>query len=87
MYFEKNVWIYFLGPVNNFLKWRPFVVLSRLTYSAYLTNGLIELHNASILRVPVYLSVHNLVNKDYIFQKFYYIHFYYNYSHTKLISG
>lgn len=50
------------GPLRKFLKWRPFVPLSRLTYSAYLVNGLVELHSASTVRVPQYLDNFTLVS-------------------------
>ncbi|XP_012279978.1 nose resistant to fluoxetine protein 6 [Orussus abietinus] len=51
------------GPVGNILKWRAFVPLSRLTYCAYLVNGLVELHAISTIRSPEYLSKYALMGK------------------------
>ncbi|OXU18191.1 hypothetical protein TSAR_005433 [Trichomalopsis sarcophagae] len=51
------------GPLRKILKWRPFVPLSRLTYSAYLVNGLVELHSASTVRAPQYLDNFSLLGK------------------------
>ncbi|XP_015122529.1 nose resistant to fluoxetine protein 6 [Diachasma alloeum] len=51
------------GPIRNFLKWRAFVPLSRLTYSAYLVNGLVELYGISTTRTPQYLDNLSLVAK------------------------
>ncbi|KAK0094750.1 hypothetical protein PV326_010087 [Microctonus aethiopoides] len=51
------------GPVGRFLKWQPFVTLSRLTYSAYLVNGLVELHGISTTRTPQYLDTWSLLSK------------------------
>ncbi|XP_014486530.1 PREDICTED: nose resistant to fluoxetine protein 6-like isoform X2 [Dinoponera quadriceps] len=50
------------GPIRNFLRCRMFVVLSRLTYSAYLVNGFVELHNAATLRTPQHLNNFQLVS-------------------------
>lgn len=36
--------------VNRFLSYPAFVPLSRLTYCAYLTNGLVELYRAGTIR-------------------------------------
>ncbi|XP_015599963.1 nose resistant to fluoxetine protein 6 [Cephus cinctus] len=44
------------GPVKTFLTWKPLTPISRLTYSAYLINGLIELHNVATIRSPEYLN-------------------------------
>ncbi|KAJ8668277.1 hypothetical protein QAD02_009940 [Eretmocerus hayati] len=51
------------GSLRKILKWRPFVPLSRLTYSAYLVNGLVELHSASTVRVPQHLDNFSLFGK------------------------
>ncbi|XP_063992303.1 nose resistant to fluoxetine protein 6-like [Diachasmimorpha longicaudata] len=51
------------GPIRNFLKWRAFVPLSRLTYSAYLVNGLVELYGVSTTRTPQHLDNLSLVAK------------------------
>ncbi|XP_066592007.1 nose resistant to fluoxetine protein 6-like [Prorops nasuta] len=48
------------GPIRNFLKWRGFVPLSRLTYSAYLINGLVVLHYIATVRAPQHLDTYNL---------------------------
>ncbi|XP_032678637.1 nose resistant to fluoxetine protein 6-like isoform X2 [Odontomachus brunneus] len=44
------------GPIRNFLRYRVFIILSRVTYSAYLVNGLVELHSAATLRTPQHLN-------------------------------
>lgn len=59
---EENMFSLIAGPITNFLRNRVFVVLSRLTYSAYLLNGLVELHSAATLRTPQYLSNFQLVS-------------------------
>ncbi|XP_034933564.1 nose resistant to fluoxetine protein 6-like [Chelonus insularis] len=51
------------GPVRNFLKWKPFIPLSRLTYCAYLVNGIVELYSISTTRTPQYLDNINLFSK------------------------
>nr|XP_023017426.1 nose resistant to fluoxetine protein 6-like isoform X2 [Leptinotarsa decemlineata] len=38
------------GIVNKFLSYRAFIPLSRLTYCAYLANGIIEIYNMGNLR-------------------------------------
>lgn len=59
--------IKFPGPIRNFLKWRPFTPLSRLTYSAYLVNGLVELHGISTTRTPQHLDNLSLVSAVFIY--------------------
>ncbi|XP_014212568.1 nose resistant to fluoxetine protein 6-like [Copidosoma floridanum] len=51
------------GSLRKVLKWRPFVPLSRLTYSAYLVNGLVELHSVATARVPQHLDTFELFGK------------------------
>ncbi|CAH1964853.1 unnamed protein product [Acanthoscelides obtectus] len=46
--------------VNKFLSWKLFIPTSRLTYCAYLANGLIEIYNMGVLRQTVYLSKYEL---------------------------
>ncbi|XP_055637440.1 nose resistant to fluoxetine protein 6-like isoform X2 [Toxorhynchites rutilus septentrionalis] len=48
------------GPLKKFLSSSALVPLSRLTYSAYLTNGLVELYFSVSQRVPLYASVVSL---------------------------
>uniref|UniRef100_A0A182Y7U1 Nose resistant-to-fluoxetine protein N-terminal domain-containing protein n=1 Tax=Anopheles stephensi TaxID=30069 RepID=A0A182Y7U1_ANOST len=43
--------------LKRFLSWRAFVPLSRLTYCAYLTNGLVELYLSASRRTPLYASI------------------------------
>ncbi|KAF5302491.1 hypothetical protein FQR65_LT08581 [Abscondita terminalis] len=50
-----------LGTLKSFLSWPPFVPFSRLTYCAYLVNGVIELYSLGTLRSPTYLSIWSLV--------------------------
>lgn len=54
------------GIVATVLQWRPFIPLSRLTYSIYLVNGIVILHSVASLRSPEYLSELNLVNSIFI---------------------
>uniref|UniRef100_A0A1B0D242 Acyltransferase 3 domain-containing protein n=1 Tax=Phlebotomus papatasi TaxID=29031 RepID=A0A1B0D242_PHLPP len=49
-------------PLHRFLASRVMAPFSRLTYCAYLTNGLVELYLASTIRTPKYLTVLNLVS-------------------------
>lgn len=51
------------GPISSILSARPLATLSRLTYCAYLTNGLVELYEASVIRTPRYMSVINLLGE------------------------
>lgn len=44
-----------------FFNYRVLIPLSRLTYCAYLTNGLVELYQAGTIRVPKYMSTFNLL--------------------------
>uniref|UniRef100_A0A182M972 Acyltransferase 3 domain-containing protein n=1 Tax=Anopheles culicifacies TaxID=139723 RepID=A0A182M972_9DIPT len=46
--------------LKRFLSWRAFVPLSRLTYCAYLTNGLVELYLSATRRTPLYASIPTL---------------------------
>ncbi|XP_062539729.1 nose resistant to fluoxetine protein 6-like isoform X2 [Armigeres subalbatus] len=48
------------GPLKKFLSSRPLVPISRLTYCAYLTNGLVELYFSASQRVPMYGGVINM---------------------------
>lgn len=50
------------GPVRQLLSARALVPLSRLTYCAYLTNGLVELYQAASVRTPKYMSTVNMVS-------------------------
>ncbi|XP_028136399.2 nose resistant to fluoxetine protein 6-like [Diabrotica virgifera virgifera] len=43
------------------LSWSPLVILSRLTYSIYLSHGAIQMYSAGIRRKPVYASTFNSV--------------------------
>lgn len=52
----------YAGPLKNILSSRALVPLSRLTYCAYLSNGLVELYQAGSIRVPKYMSTINLVS-------------------------
>ncbi|XP_011298798.1 nose resistant to fluoxetine protein 6 [Fopius arisanus] len=51
------------GPIRNLLKCRIFHPLSRLTYSAYLVNGLVELHGVATTRTPQHLDNLSLLAK------------------------
>ncbi|KAJ8949571.1 hypothetical protein NQ318_016202, partial [Aromia moschata] len=49
--------------INKFLSWKFFIPTSRLTYCAYLANGIIEVYNMAVLRQPMYLSKYELACK------------------------
>lgn len=57
----------YAGPLRTFLSSRALVPLSRLTYCAYLTNGLVELYQAASLRTPKYMSTINMVSVHWVF--------------------
>lgn len=42
--------------ISHLLNCRVLIPFSRLTYCAYLTNGLVELYQAGTIRVPKYMS-------------------------------
>ncbi|KAJ6640289.1 Nose resistant to fluoxetine protein 6 [Pseudolycoriella hygida] len=44
------------GPLKTILTSRALTPFSRLTYCAYLMNGLVELYQAGTIRVPKYMS-------------------------------
>lgn len=48
--------------MRRFFASRALVPFSRLTYCAYLTNGLVELYHASSIRTSKYLNIMNLVS-------------------------
>lgn len=55
---------FFVALINGCLSLKIFSPLSKLTYCAYLVNGIIELHSYGTLRVPVYMSTYSLVKKN-----------------------
>ncbi|KAL3267193.1 hypothetical protein HHI36_011329 [Cryptolaemus montrouzieri] len=51
------------GPwLAPYLNWGPWVLLSRITYTAYLCHGAIQLYTAGIARYPIYAGMFNLFN-------------------------
>ncbi|XP_018793001.1 PREDICTED: nose resistant to fluoxetine protein 6-like [Bactrocera latifrons] len=50
------------GWLQNFLSSRIFAPISRLTYCAYLSNGIVELYHSSTIRYGRYQSYVNLEN-------------------------
>lgn len=50
------------GRLRRFFAARALVPISRLTYCAYLTNGLVELYHAGTVRTAKFLSITNLVS-------------------------
>ncbi|KAL1488454.1 hypothetical protein ABEB36_014925 [Hypothenemus hampei] len=49
------------GPwVDPILKWKPLVILARLTYCVYISHGIIQIYTAGTLRSPIYASVFNV---------------------------
>lgn len=60
LYFSFSAWF---AP---FLNWRPWALLGRITYTAYLSQGAVLLYTAGIVRSPVYTGMFNLVSKKLI---------------------
>ncbi|XP_058444521.1 nose resistant to fluoxetine protein 6-like [Malaya genurostris] len=60
------------GPLKRLLSARVLIPLSRLTYCAYLTNGLVELYISASQRVPLYSSIVGLtaVTLSHVFLTF-----------------
>ncbi|XP_044262126.1 nose resistant to fluoxetine protein 6-like [Tribolium madens] len=50
--------------VNQFLSWKPFMPLSRLTYCAYLCNGFIEIYSLGLIRQGTYMGKFELGTKS-----------------------
>ncbi|KAH1000160.1 hypothetical protein HUJ04_000087 [Dendroctonus ponderosae] len=46
--------------VEPMLRWRPLVVLARLTYCVYISHGAIQMYTAATIRTPIYASVFNV---------------------------
>lgn len=63
----SNGWLIFAcvtgygGVLTKFLSNRVWVPIARLTYCAYLTNGLVELYMLSTTRVQQYMSISSMV--------------------------
>lgn len=55
---EKKI----LAWVDPILRWKPLVILSRLTYCVYISHGIIQLYTAGSIRGPIYASVFNVVS-------------------------
>jgi len=49
--------------IQRFFSIKPFIVLSRLTYGAYLTHTMGQLYDQGSLRVPRYLSAYTGVSR------------------------
>ncbi|XP_028129554.1 nose resistant to fluoxetine protein 6-like [Diabrotica virgifera virgifera] len=50
------------GPwIDPILSWKPFVLLSRLSYTAFLCHGAVQLYTAASLREPSYATVFGTV--------------------------
>lgn len=52
----------YAGPIKRLLTCRILATISRLTYCAYLMNGIVELYLSSSMRSPSYMSTASLVN-------------------------
>lgn len=48
--------------LQKVLSCRFFAPISRLTYCAYLANGMVELYHSSSVRVPAYMGYVHLVS-------------------------
>lgn len=49
-------------PLQRFLSSRGFAPISRLTYCAYLSNGIVELYYSSSVKVPSFMGYLHLVS-------------------------
>ncbi|XP_072397889.1 nose resistant to fluoxetine protein 6-like [Diabrotica undecimpunctata] len=49
--------------INKFLSHKFFIPASRLTYCAYLANGLVEIYSSGVNRQPMYMSIFELASK------------------------
>ncbi|XP_013161803.1 PREDICTED: nose resistant to fluoxetine protein 6-like [Papilio xuthus] len=49
------------GILNKLLTWKVFVPISRLTFCAYLVNGIVELYYVSQLRHPLHVTFFTMV--------------------------
>lgn len=50
------------GWLQKILSARVFAPISRLTYCAYLSNGIVELYHSGSLRNPIYMSTTSMVS-------------------------
>lgn len=48
--------------VEPMLRWRPLVVLARLSYCVYISHGAIQMYTAATIRTPIYASLFNVVS-------------------------
>ncbi|XP_060528416.1 nose resistant to fluoxetine protein 6-like isoform X2 [Cylas formicarius] len=49
------------GPwIDPILRWKPLVILSRLTYCVYISHGVIQIYTAASIRTPIHASVFNV---------------------------
>ncbi|KAK9869957.1 hypothetical protein WA026_006055 [Henosepilachna vigintioctopunctata] len=46
--------------VAPYLNWRPWILLSRITYSAFLCHGGVQLYTSAIQRTPMYVGLFNI---------------------------
>jgi peptidoglycan/LPS O-acetylase OafA/YrhL len=46
--------------VEPVLSWKPLILLSRITYTAFLCHGAIQIYTAATLRHPSYASIFTL---------------------------
>lgn len=53
--------------LQKFLSNRGFAPISRLTYCAYLSNGIVELYYSSSVKVPSFMGYLHLVSCVYFF--------------------
>ncbi|CAG9772712.1 unnamed protein product [Ceutorhynchus assimilis] len=47
--------------IDQILRWKPLVVLARLTYCVYISHGAIQLYTAASIRTPIHASVFNVL--------------------------
>lgn len=57
----------YAGPIKRLLCCRMLATISRLTYCAYLMNGVVELYLSSSIRTPSYMSTISLVSEHTLF--------------------
>ncbi|XP_018568697.2 nose resistant to fluoxetine protein 6-like [Anoplophora glabripennis] len=47
--------------IEPILSWKPLIFLSRITYTAFLSHGAVQITTSAIMRVPRYVGVFNIL--------------------------
>lgn len=56
---------YFVGLCYKIISWSIFQPLGKLTYCAYLVNGLVIIYGSAVTRDQIPLNVYELVRKHF----------------------